>query len=319
MNKFINIAACLVAAALLCVASVSPSHATATTVYVSGGGSDANACTLSAPCQSIGRALIVGGSGSTISCLDTGPYVESFASSVSFTLDCRGVVYVTPNGSIYAITVNTSAPVVTIRHVIFDGSAGGGGAVRINGGKVVLEDCTFQNFTAASPRVAIYFIPSIAGAQLTVTDSVVTNNGLAGSGGGGIIINPEGGVATDAVIERTQLMGNTYGIAAVGLGGTALVEIRDSAVANSVFDGIQAFTTTSVASVVVEHSASVQNGGNGIFAQGANAYVSLNDSTVAWNATGLNTASGGTILSYKDNLIAGNPIAGVTPVGLSQQ
>ena len=204
------------------------------------------------------------------------------------------------------------------RNVIFDGSAGGGGAFQVTGGRVVLENCTFQNF-AASPGEAVQFAPTIAGAHLTITDSVFTNNGLAGSGGG-VIVQPAAGITAGVVIERTQITGNTYGIVANGFGsGTALVEVRNSTIANSVFDGIWAVTQGTTASVVVEHSASVRNGGSGANAQGAGAYVSLRNSTVDWNATGLTTSSGGLVLSYQNNLIAGNLSPGVTPLSVNQQ
>jgi hypothetical protein len=315
MKKLISLAAGLVAAALLCVAFVSPSDA-ATTVFVSVSGSDANPCTLALPCRTIGHAVTTAGTGGAVSCVDAGPYTEAFSTSLSFTLDCRGVVYT--SGSGFAINVNTGAAVVTFRNVIFDGAAGGGGAVAINGGKVVFENCTFQNFTA-SAGFGVQFAPGAAGAHLTVTDSVFANNGIAVSGGG-ILILPSAGITAGAVIERSQLAGNTNGIVASGnAGGTALVEVRYSTIANSVVDGIVANTTGPVSSIVVEHSASVQNGRNGINAVGANAYVSLKDSTVDWNATGLNTSSGGTVLSYQNNLIAGNISPGVTPVSLSQQ
>jgi hypothetical protein len=121
------------------------------------------------------------------------------------------------------------------------------------------------------------------------------------------------------VIERTQVTDNTYGIVANGSAGTALVEVRYSTIANSALDGIWAYTVGSTASIVLAHSSSVRNGGSGINATGANAYVSLNDSTVAWNATGLTTSNGGVILSYKNNVIGGNPNPGVTPQGVSQQ
>jgi hypothetical protein len=206
---------------------------------------------------------------------------------------------------------------MTFRHVIFDGTPGGGGAVQILHGSAVFEDCTFQNFTA-SPGEAVQFAPTAAGAQLTITDSVFANNGLAGSGGG-IYVQPSG-VTAGVVIERTQVTGNTYGIVANGFAsGTALVEVRTSTISNSVFDGIWAVTQGTTASIVVEHSASVRNGGSGANAQGAGAYVSLSDSTVAWNATGLTTSGGGLILSYKNNIIAGNLSPGVTPLSFSQQ
>jgi len=304
----------LAAAALLYPASVSPSLA-ASTYFVSGAGNDGNICTLTQPCRSIGRASLVAGNGGAVSCLDAGPYTEAFSTTDSFTLDCRGVV--STNGP-YAIAVLGTA-VVTFRNVIFDGApyGVGGYAVHIAGGKVVFENCTFQNWTA-SPGMAVHFVPTVAGAQLTITDSVFTNNGT-GSGGGGIIIQPSGGVTASAVIERTQVTNNTYGIVANGSSGPALVEIRYSSVANNAIDGIWAYTGGSIASVVVEHSASVQNGGNGVYVQGANAYASLKDSTVDWNATGLRTGLGGTILSYGNNVIAGNTSAGVTPVSVGQQ
>jgi hypothetical protein len=317
MKKLASLVTGLAAAPLLCVAYILPCQATtATTAYVSGGGLDTNACTLAAPCKTINHATTIAGDGGAVSCLDAGPYTESLATATSYTVDCRGVVYAA--SGLVVDSVQGTGAVVTFRHVIFDGAAGGIGAVLISGGaKVIFEDCTFQNFTA-SPGVAIKFEPSSAGAHLTITDSVFASNGLAASGGG-IVIAPSGGVTASVVIERTQLAGNTYGIAAVGIGGTVLVEVRSSTIASSVFDGIQAVTTGPVASIVLEHSASVQNGGNGIYAQGASAYVSLRDSTVDWNSTGLATSSGGTILSYQNNLIAGNLHPGVTPVSLSQQ
>jgi Right handed beta helix region len=313
MKKLTNLVAGPAAAALLCIASVSPSHAAPTTAFVSGGGSDANACTLAAPCRSIGRALFFAASGGTVSCLDAGPYTEAFNIGSPFTLDCRGVVYTSAS----AAFMLTGAAAVTFRNLIFDGSAGGGGAVQVAGGNVVFENCTFQNFTG-SPGVAVWFTPSVAGAHLTITDSVFTNNGGM-MGGGGILIQPTSpGVTAGAVIERTQVTGNGSGIVAGGASGSALVEVRYSTISNNASEGILAITAGPVESIVVEHSASVQNG-SGIVASGANAFVSLSDSTVDWNALGLATPAGGLILSYQDNLIAGNLSPGVTPLSVGKQ
>jgi hypothetical protein len=318
MKKLTSLVAGSIAAALL-VASGSPSCA-ATTVYVSSAGSDASPCTVTAPCRHVAIALTAGGTGSAVSCLDAGPYFENFITSLSFTLDCRGVIYVGGGASNFSFSLQASAQVVTFRHVIFDGVFGGGGAVQIvGGGKVVFEDCTLQNFTGG-PGEGIQFAPTAAGSHLTITDSIVANNGIpGGGGGGGIFILPSGGVTAGAVIERTQVTGNSTGIFALGTDGPALVEVRYSAIANSVLDGINAGTAGQTSSIVVEHSASVHNGGNGVIAQGPGAYVSLRDSTVDWNATGLSATGGGLILSYKDNMIAGNLSPGVTPLSLSQQ
>jgi hypothetical protein len=317
MKKLMNLVAGPVAAALLCVASVSPSYAQAT-AFVSGGGSG-SVCTLAQPCRSIAIALaLIAGNGGTVSCLDAGPYSEAFSGSISYTLDCRGVVYTSPSGFAFSLGSGSPNPLVTFRHVIFDGAQGGAGAVTIASGKVVFEDCTFQNYTAGSGE-AVQFEPTVAGAQLTITDSVFAHNGTA-SGGGGIYIEPSAGITAGAVIERTQVTGNTYGIVANGFAsGTVLAEVRYSTIANSVFDGIWAVTQGTTASVVVEHSATIRNGGSGANAQGSNAYVSFSDSTIAWNATGLTTSGGGTNITYKNNVIGGNPNPGVTPYGLNLQ
>jgi Right handed beta helix region len=310
MKKFSNLVSGLLATALLCVASASPSHA-ATTVYVSGqaGANDTNACTLASPCRSIGHAVSVAGNGGAVSCLDAGPYLESFTATTSFTLDCDGVVYVSTTG--FGIKVQTAnAPVVRFRHVIFDGAIGGSAAeaVAITGGSnVVFEDCTVQNFSAEG----IFFEPSAAGAHLTITDSIIANNGT------GVLIEPPQAAEATAMIERTQITGNGSGITALGT-GAILVDVRYSSVASNTTFGIAAAGTGAVTSIVVEHSA-VDHNGTGISAGGSAGFVSLNDSTVDWNATGLNTTSGGTIISYRNNLIAGNVSAGATPVSIGQQ
>jgi hypothetical protein len=228
MKKLINSIAGPIAAALLFVTSVLPSYA-ATTAFVSGAGNDANPCTLAQPCRSIGHALgFVAGNGGVISCLDAGPYTEGFSINLSYTVDCRGVVYTSTNFNGFAFSLsqtnNNSHQLVVFRNVIFDGAAGGGGAVQIGGGaRVVFENCTFQNFTA-SPGFAVLFAPTAAGAHLTITDSVFANNGVTGSGGS-IIIQPNGGGGTaSVVIERTQVASSTYGIYASGTNGTVLVE-----------------------------------------------------------------------------------------------
>ena len=266
------------------------------------------------PCNSIERAVGFAGNGGTVTCLDAGPYRESFGTASFLHVGLPGRC-IRKRRQFYYLRLQWY--VVTFRNVIFDGAAGGTRAVQISGGEAVFENCTFQNFTQ-SPGEAVQFAPSFAGAHLTITDSVFANNGVA-AGGGGIIIQPSAGVTAGAVIERTQVTGNTYGIVANGSAGSALVEVRYSTIADSVLDGIWAYTGGSTASIVVEHSASVRNGGNGINATGAGGYVSLSNSTVAWNATGLATSSGGLILSYKNNIIAGNLSPGVTPLSVSLQ
>ena len=120
------------------------------------------------------------------------------------------------------------------------------------------------------------------------------------------------------MIERTHVEGNTYGIFANGTGSTGviIVHIKDSVVANNVFNGISAYTAAgqSTVSMTVDRSSSLLNGADGILAQGTPAYVLLANSTVLSNITGLHSISGGNILSYQDNHLTGNVTDGA-PTG----
>ena len=150
---------------------------------------------------------------------------------------------------------------------------------------------------------------------MTITDSLFANNGLTGSGGG-IIIQPSGSGGAQAVIERTTVTGNTYGIFANNTGstGSILLHIKDSTVANSAVHGISAYTAGSITAIVIDHSSSLINGGSGILSQGSGGLVFLSDTTVMSNITGLSTAGGGAIYSYGNNRLTGNASDGVTPV-----
>ena len=183
--------------------------------------------------------------------------------------------------------------------------------------------CTWKTAPSTAGREAttasgIWFAPpSGVTASLYVTDSFINNNGLPASGGG-IAIQPVGTGSARVMIERSRVEGNTYGIYAVGTGSTGviIVHVRDSVVANNVFDGIGAYTSAghSTVSMTVDRSSSLLNGGNGILAQGPSAFVFLANSTVMSNVTGLN-ASGGNILSYQNNQLTGNVTDGA-PTGV---
>ncbi len=138
---------------------------------------------------------------------------------------------------------------------------------------------------------------------------LTSNNGIAASGGG-IVIQPVGSGSARVVIERTRVENNTYGIFANGTNstGTISVQIRDTVVSNSAFAGISAYTAAgkSTTSITVDHTSSLLNGGDGILAQGAPAFVILANSTVMSNATGLHPVRGGSIFSYQNNQLIGN-------------
>jgi len=318
MKKISFAFACL--GILLGLAATRPSHAQNNFhSYVSMHGTGV-ACTADAPCGDLGLAVQATVSQGVVSCVDGDPNsIVGFTIGKTLTIDCPGAL-----AASWFLTINGAGIVVTLRNLTISsfGIGGNGGNPGIgidfqNGAALFVEHCVIENFQSA-PGIGINFAPTSGSAKLHVTDSVIKNSGIPG-GGGGIFVVPGAGASARVVIERTQLENNSNGIFANASSGLALIDVKDSTIANSSIDGVFAFTTGSIASIVLDHSVSLHNGGKGIQAKGTGAYVTLIASTVAWNAIGLTAITGGLILSYQNNLIAGNPSPGTSPVSLSLQ
>jgi hypothetical protein len=156
-----------------------------------------------------------------------------------------------------------------------------------------------------------------------VTDSIISDNGGA-SGGAGILIQPQTDGSARVELNRVVVENNTHGIFANGTGnggtntiGRIAVQIRDSAVTGSAFNGISAYTAAGQLTTVitVDRSSSNLSGQAGILAQGSPAFVVLGNATVMSNGTGLSSVNGGNILSYQNNQLTGNNTDGA-PTGV---
>jgi hypothetical protein len=213
------------------------------------------------------------------------------------------------------VTINGPGIVVTLRNLNINGvNIGDFGVNFQNGSALFVEHCVIENWTGGNAIGIFFNPPSGVTAKLHVTDSVIKNSGN-GTSGGGIIIQPFGSGGAHAVIERTTVENNTYGIFANNTGGTGtiLLHIKDSTVANSAVNGISAYTAGSTTAIVIDHSSSLINGGTGILSQGSGGLVFLTDTTVMSNVTGLSAASGGAIFSYGNNRLTGNVSDGSAP------
>jgi hypothetical protein len=293
--------------------AATPSHAvTNAHSFVSANGSGTT-CTFTAPCLDFQNALTATAPNGIISCMDQGALSSGLFSATvtqSVTIDCAGTAVAS-----WHITINGAGIVVTLRNLNIEGltfPAGAGGIDFQNGAALFVEHCVIENFNSSGHDIGINFAPTSGQAKLHITDSVIKNNSL-----GGIFVVPSGGASAKVVIERSQIENNAYGIIANATGGLALVEVRDSTVANNSANGIWSFTGGSIASIIVDHSSSLYNGGIGIYALGTSAFVTLTDSTVVGNATGLATASAGAIGSYGNNRVSGNLSDGVTPTSIA--
>src|SRR5690349_4044942 len=112
--------------ALVAMLAAGGAYAQANRTFVSGSGSDANPCSLGAPCRSFAQAITQTNAGGEITVLDTAGYgAVTIDKSVSIVNDGVGEAGVTVTSG-NAVTVSTGAnDVVNLRGLTL---VGGGGA-----------------------------------------------------------------------------------------------------------------------------------------------------------------------------------------------
>src|SRR5258708_5848121 len=155
---------CTSLCALVLSISATPVHAQ-NTLWVASNGSDAAACSQTAPCATF-QGAIDKGSVSQINCLGSGNYGK-FTVTASITVDCGtgnvGNVVVSGNDTI-AITINTaSAATIVLRHLSLNGLGTafiGIGTSTFPSGTLIVEDCMIHGFRNGAGGHGIQFVPS---------------------------------------------------------------------------------------------------------------------------------------------------------------
>lgn len=286
-------------------------HAEATqqeTSFVSGTGSDSNPCTRALPCQTLYQALaqtFAGGKIYVLDALDTNEAVVGIPLTISQSVSIIGAgARNSISGGV--IVEPGSGGQVLLKGLDINGLGGYGVTVEGGGFSLVIDDCTIVNGTNG-----IAFTPSgTASTSLVVRNSIISYNTAGASGGtnAGILIQPlsTGGQAV-VVIENTNVNNNNFGIRAFD---NSVVTVRNSVATENVNAGIRAEQTATPAvavSLLVEHS-QASNNHSGVVAIGATAVVRITDVTITDNgSSGVSYASGGTVCSFGNNSIVGNP------------
>jgi hypothetical protein len=264
---------------VICLLS-SAAQAQASRTWVSGVGDDANPCSRTAPCKTFAGAISKTAAGGEIDALDPAGY-GAVTITKAITIDGGGgqVASVLVSGT-NGITVNAGVnDVVTLRNLRINGIvgtlAGGLNGIRyLAGAALHVQDCNIFGFTQDGINVA-----TTATAALFVNNTFLTNNF------NGIQIAPTSGNVRSMLVQvRAQdnsgsgfLLNPTAGVGA----GTAIDE--SSAVVN----------------------------GTGIGVNGGKLY--LGKSVVIRNNVGV-AITGGTVLSYQNNMIDGNVTTDGTPL-----
>jgi hypothetical protein len=306
-------------------------QAQATRTWVSGVGDDLNPCSRTAPCKTFAGAISKTAAGGEINCLDPGGF-GAVTATKSITIDCSNTLGGVLNSSTTGVSINDSASGfpnsihVILRGLTIDGaqsvaqnaSGNPGSGLRgisfTSGASLVVDSCFIQNQNG-SPALGINFAPAGA-AQLTVVNTVITDNGAAGLGGG-ILIQPSGASGTARVVlNHVNVVNNlNNGLFVNTTGNTAVAGITVR-VMNSTFSGstngisvLQPAGTQNVGMLITGTDMSA-NTGTGLTAAGAGITVRVGSSSITGNATGVSTSSGASILSFGTNQLEGNPTAG---------
>ncbi len=318
-------------ALVLGIVATGAAHAAQRT-FVSGSGSDANACTLTAPCRGFARAMSQTNAGGEIVALDSAGYG-------AFTID-RSVSVIAPPGvyagvSVFApfagITVDAPGAKVALRGLSVNGQGGSPGIWMLNGAELHVESCVVSGLVEGIVLEA---------GSTSVKDTIIRDNSQAGvrvdngavsahfdhvrtqnNAGPGIRIDQTSASARVSIRNSVATDNGGTGIL-VTAAGTALnvVDIDSTEVTSNgwagVDPGIFVFVTdsTAKAEVSVANGLMARNKGAGVFAYptAGIAHVSVSDSTVTGNyGQGITVSgAGGTIVASR-NTVTRNGLAGL--------
>jgi hypothetical protein len=292
---------------LVALATALPAVAAQRT-FVATTGSDANACSLTAPCRSFGTAMTSTDVGGEIVVLDSGAYGRVTVNK-AVTIESPAGVYA--GISVFAgtngIDVNAPGATVTLRGLSINGQ---GGNVGINVAAVDalrIDRCRVSGVGAQAIRI-------VAG-NVVITDAYLSDNGHDGIWAFGVV---------DVLVERTVSTRNLSG-AAFFAGARAT--LRDTTLTSSSFYGlygeagptatptyVRADNVTaaynqstgavlvglaaSFGSMTISRSTIVANGANGVNVLGENGpvYATVSESTLSnhpqnWPAIASNGAN----------------------------
>jgi len=284
--------------------------AQATRTWVSGVGDDANPCSRTAPCKTFAGAISKTAAQGEISVLDPGGF-GAVTITKSISIVAEGVEGGILAAGVNGVIVNAAATdTVTLRGLTIEGANTGVNGIRfLAGGALHVENCKIERFTG----FGISFEPGAA-SQLTVSNTVVSNN--LGASGGGILLRPGAAGAANATFDGVVASFNRIGFRIEDRGKATA---RNSTVSNSTTFGVHVKSVAALAELNLSASQLANNASAGVRSEGALAMVRLSDTSVFDNSSGLVSVSGGAVLSFGTNRIAGNAVNGAPTGALVQQ
>jgi nitrous oxidase accessory protein NosD len=267
--------------------------------YVSSAGSDANPCTVAAPCRLLPKALAAIADGGEVWMLDSANY-----NSGPVEVNKSATILAIPGavGSVVALggpafNIATAAVRVVLRNLVivpFVGGAGTYGVVMTNGASLDIENCVIANMTAHSAVVVE------TAAQVKITDTVIRNVST------GIWLRN----GARANITTTKITGaSTHGVyvEAFTAGATTIASISDSVLSHNSVGAYVEQSGTSIGKLIVSNTTSSENiyGVAVLAGDAARAVLSVGNSTISGNTVGMYNGAG-TLNSLGNNFVSDN-------------
>jgi hypothetical protein len=267
-------------AVLVSAVIVAPFAFAAPRTFVSSSGVDTNPCSRTAPCRSFTAALAQTTPGGTIVVLDSAGYGPvTISQSVSLIAPEGIYAGITANSmSGIEITGTTSNDIVLLQGLSIEGPGTSSVAIYLNNAPIkelYVQRCVISGFNAG-----IGFTPTNGLAEMTVTDTLIHD-----CAAGGIEHLSTGHV----YVDRCQVINTPIGF--------WMLAAATATIANTVAErcSTAGILATSGEQVTIEHAV-ITACGIGIDSIG-NAAIAVANSTITDNTTGINTATGGTVLS----------------------
>lgn len=293
--------------------------AAAQRTFVASGGSDANNCSLGAPCRSFNAAIAQTLAGGEVIVLDSAGYGPAVIS--------QAVSIIAPTGvyagvSVFAgagITVAAGAGTVTLQGLTINSLGGTIGIDYQSGAKLYIDGTVVTGFTGVAPAAGVR--AALAGSgNLVIRNSAFRDSaaGVRGSSVAGTLTvdidrtaferNDQGISLTDntaGVIRNSTVIDGTVGVSAspTTAGRTSSIEVHRIVVAGN-GTGVVSGANAGAPAFVSLVSSLVTGNGTGVLATANPFYASGN--TITRNATGVSFAAGGTGRTGQDNAVVGN-------------
>jgi Right handed beta helix region len=270
--------------------------------YLSQTGSDANSCTLQAPCRLLPAALSAVANGGEVWMLDSANYNTgpvNITKSVTILAIPGALGSVVGNGG-DAIDINTAGVNVSLRNLKILNLGGGLiGINMINGSSLTVEGCVITGFNGSTAAAGIFVGSGISFIAATIVDSVIRNNynGIWFDSGA------SGNVARTTVVENTYV-----GIYAhpSSSDSTVTVMVSDTVSSSNTYGILATTFPTAVAKVTITRAIASNNATSGIEADAPFTTFVVSESTASGNAVYGFRNSGATFYSLGDNVVRNN-------------